>query len=108
MKPGDIVQVCFDGKWSRRIPGLVLAKYQHTKILVQFEFLGETQRMYFRRKKRTAHAPNANVWWSGAFKLLPDDYDERTERFWARVQRAAAVREHVKLLKGKGKCGSLS
>ena len=108
MKPGDIVQVCFDGKWSRRIPGLVLAKFQHTKILVQFEYDGETQRMYFRRKKRTVRPARVKKWWSGAFNLLPNDYDKRTERFWARVQRAAAVREHVKLLKGKGKCGSLS
>jgi hypothetical protein len=36
MKRGQIVAVCYDGKWSRKVPGRVLATKNGYKILVEF------------------------------------------------------------------------
>jgi hypothetical protein len=42
MKRGQTVAVCYDGKWSRRVPGHILATKHGYKILVEFmEWAGE-------------------------------------------------------------------
>jgi hypothetical protein len=41
MKRGDVVAVCYDGKWGRRVKGEVIATCKGYKILVRFPEWGE-------------------------------------------------------------------
>jgi len=102
MKPGDMVFVSHDGKWSRRVPGLVLARWQHTRVLVQFEFIDETLRMMFRRKTRSyagARRQQRFVWWGGNFKLEDAGYEERLNRKIRYDDRLSIIEAYLEQLK---------
>ena len=58
MKRGDTVAVCYDGKWSRRVKGIVLATRQTGRIQVRFNSYDddtETTKWFPRRSRPHRH-----------------------------------------------------
>ena len=52
MKHGDTVAVCYDGKYSRRVAGLVVKGRKGHHVLVRFNLEGETVEAWFRARRR--------------------------------------------------------
>lgn len=125
MKRGDIVAVCYDGKWGRRVRGEVLATRQCSRILVRFESYAESaivehwfklcnrktkyggKRKYYGGYARVEHYPTEGVAevWEEYYTVHP--LEERTPRYKRKLSKILfeiRVSEERKLKDGSAAC----
>lgn len=66
MKVGTKVAVCQDGKWGRRVPGIVIQQRNGHHIKVRFTYPGEPETEFWARRTPAIHGRwNLPVRWGG-------------------------------------------
>ena len=73
MRRGDKVFVCYDGKFSRRVVGEVLATKQTSRIQVRFkEYTGDAELTHWFRKRSRPKRYGGRPYYYGAYVPIPD------------------------------------
>jgi hypothetical protein len=81
MKRGDNVYVCYDGKYSRRVVGTVLATKQTGKVLIEFpEYAGKSVLQHWFPRRSRQHRYGGRPFYYGGYvpvydSLMGDMFD---------------------------------